>query len=47
MFLFDRLTVVNQRPSSDLRDIVLPDLEGRQAAPLSSGVVPGRIGASK
>jgi hypothetical protein len=47
MFLFDRLTVVNQRPSSDLRDIVLPDLEGRQAAPLSSGVVPGRVGASK
>lgn len=44
MFLFDRLTVANQRPSSDLRDVVLPDIEGRQAPPLSSGRVPGRAG---
>ncbi len=45
MFLFDRLTVANQRPSFDLRDVVLPSIDGRQAAPLSSGVVPGRAGA--
>lgn len=46
MFLFDRLAVANQRPSSDLRDVVLPDTGDRQKAPLSSGVVPGRAGAS-
>lgn len=45
MFLFDRLTVANQRPSYDLRDTVLPSIEGRQAPPLSSGMVPGRAGA--
>lgn len=44
MFLFDRLTVANQRPSADLRDFVLPDFDGRQAAPLSSSRVPGRTG---
>lgn len=42
MFLFDRLTVANRRPSFDLRDVVLPDLEGRQAPPLSSGAMPRR-----
>jgi hypothetical protein len=47
MFLFDRLAVANQRPSFDLRDVVLPDLEGQQAPPLSSGVPPRRAGAGK
>jgi hypothetical protein len=46
MFLFDRLAVANQRPSSDMRDVLIPDLEDQQAAPLSSGV-PRRGGASK
>jgi hypothetical protein len=44
MFLFDRLTVANQRPSSDLRDFVLPDLEVLGTAPLSSGVMPRDAG---
>lgn len=47
MFLFDRLAVANRRPSSDLRDVVLPDLESRQAAPLSSGVVRRRAGTGE
>ncbi len=47
MFLFDRLTVANQRPSFDLRDVVLPDIEGRPAPPLSSGVVPRRAGTGE
>lgn len=47
MFLFDRLTVANQRPSFDLRDVVLPDIEGRQASPLSSGVAPRRVDAGE
>jgi len=46
LFLFDRLTVANQRPSFDLRDVVLPDMEGRQA-PLSSAAVPRRPGAAE
>jgi hypothetical protein len=36
MFLFDRLAVANQRPSFDMRDILIPDLDDKQAAPLSS-----------
>jgi hypothetical protein len=47
MFLFDHLTVANQRPSTDLLDVVRPDVEGRQAAPLSSGAVPRRPGAGE
>lgn len=47
MFLFDRLTVANQRPSFDLRDVVLPDIEARPAAPLSSGVMPRRAGTGE
>ena len=47
MFLFDHLTVANQRPSTDLLDVVRPDIEGRQAAPLSSGAVPRRPGAGE
>lgn len=35
MFLFDPLAVANRRPSFDMRDIVIPDLEDNHPAPLS------------
>lgn len=46
MFLFDRQAVVNQRPSSDMRDVILPETGDQQTAPLSSGV-PRRGGPSR
>ncbi len=39
MFLFDRHTVANRRPSSDMRDLFRGH-EVRETSPLSSGVVP-------
>ena len=47
MFLFDRLAVADQRPSFDMRDFLIPDIEDNQSAPLSSGVVTRSGGASK
>ncbi|MDB5486604.1 MAG: hypothetical protein JWQ58_319 [Reyranella sp.] len=49
MFLYDRRDVANQRPSSDMRDLIPDsrDIEDTQAAPLSSGRVPKRGDAPK
>jgi hypothetical protein len=49
MFLYDRRDVANQRPASDIRNLI-PDsreIEDPQAAPLSSGRVPKRSDAPK